>query len=174
MLPDADDIESMRITGVMISYYFICHTKLWLFAHNISLEREHENVKIGREIHKSSYKREKKEVELPGMKVDFIRKGEVLEIHEVKKSNKMVYADRFQVIYYIHELRRRGVMARGIIHYPTTKETLHLDPTEDDFSRLEGIMGEIKDIVNGDFPMPKRKKICPKCAYYEFCFGGVG
>ena len=24
---------SMRITGVKIAYYFICHTKLWLFSH---------------------------------------------------------------------------------------------------------------------------------------------
>ncbi len=27
---------AMRITGVKIAYYFICHTKLWLFSHNIA------------------------------------------------------------------------------------------------------------------------------------------
>ena len=43
--------EGYDLTGVEISYYFICKTKLWLFHHNIELEREHENVKIGKQIH---------------------------------------------------------------------------------------------------------------------------
>ena len=29
---------AVRITGVKIDYYHICHTKLWLFSHNITLE----------------------------------------------------------------------------------------------------------------------------------------
>ncbi len=173
MGPEHEGLESMRITGVMISYYFICRTKLWLFAHNITLEREHENVRIGKEVHEVSYKREKKEVELPGMKMDFIRKGDVLEIHEVKKSRKMMAADRYQVIYYLSELRKRGVEAKAVINYPMIRETLHMNPTEDDFRRIEEIKREIKDIVSGPFPAPERKRICPKCAYYEFCFGGI-
>ena len=173
MGPEHEGLESMRITGVMISYYFICRTKLWLFAHNITLERENENVRIGREVHEVSYRREKKEVELPGMKMDFIRKGDVLEIHEVKKSRKMMAADRYQVIYYLSELRKRGVEARAVINYPMIRETLHMNPTEDDFQRIEEIKREIKEIVSGPFPEPERKRICPKCAYYEFCFGGI-
>ena len=173
MGPEREGLESVRITGVMISYYFICHTKLWLFAHNISLEREHENVKIGREIHRTGYKREKKEIELPGMKLDFIKKGDVLEIHEVKKSRKMMAADRYQVIYYLYELRKRGIEAKAVINYPVIRETLHMNPTEDDFRRIEEIKQEIKEMVSGPFPAPKRKRICPKCAYYEFCFGGI-
>ncbi len=30
--------EGDDLTGVEISYYFICPTKLWLFHHNIQLE----------------------------------------------------------------------------------------------------------------------------------------
>ncbi len=29
---------AVRITGVKIDYYHICHTKLWLFSHNITLD----------------------------------------------------------------------------------------------------------------------------------------
>ena len=172
MLPETEGLEGLRITGVMISYYFICYTKLWLFAHHIGLEREHENVRIGKEIHESSYSRERKEVQLPGMKMDFIRKGDTLEIHEVKKSSRMANADRYQVLYYLYELRKRGIEADGIIHYPLLRETLHLNPTEDSFREIERIIHEIKEIVSGPFPAPVRKRICAKCAYYEFCFGG--
>ncbi|MCG7848003.1 MAG: CRISPR-associated protein Cas4 [ANME-2 cluster archaeon] len=30
----------MKITGVKINYLHICHTKLWLFSHNIIYQRE--------------------------------------------------------------------------------------------------------------------------------------
>ncbi len=163
---------AMHITGVMVSYYFICRTKLWLFAHNISLERENENVRIGKEIHESGYKREKKEVELPGIKMDFVRKGKRLEIHEIKKSKRMLEADRYQVLYYLYELREKGVDAVGVINYPLIKETVSIEPTEEDFREMEGIMREIKEIVEGPYIPPTYRKICRKCAYFEFCFGG--
>jgi CRISPR-associated exonuclease Cas4 len=40
----------MKITGVKINYYHICHTKLWLFSHNIALEHEHENYSMKTDI----------------------------------------------------------------------------------------------------------------------------
>lgn len=52
--------HSKQITGVMVSYYFICKRKLWLYARNIQLENENEEVLIGRQIHEESYRREKK------------------------------------------------------------------------------------------------------------------
>ncbi len=48
-----------KINGTQINYYFICKTKLWLFSHNIQLEDEHENVKLGKFLHETSFKREK-------------------------------------------------------------------------------------------------------------------
>ena len=48
-----------KINGTQINYYFICKTKLWLFSHNIQLEDEHENVKLGKFLHENSFKREK-------------------------------------------------------------------------------------------------------------------
>ncbi|MCX8009875.1 MAG: CRISPR-associated protein Cas4, partial [Ignavibacteria bacterium] len=34
----------MSITGTHIQYFFVCHRKLWLFAHNIQLEQESDEV----------------------------------------------------------------------------------------------------------------------------------
>ena len=57
-----EDIKPMTITGVKVNYYCICKTKLWLFSHNIQMEKESEYVQMGKLIHESSYRREEKEV----------------------------------------------------------------------------------------------------------------
>ncbi len=160
------------ITGVMISYYFVCHTKLWLFAHNITLEREFDAVRQGKEIHENSYRREKKEIELPGMKLDFVRKGDVMEIHEVKKSKKMTQADRYQLLYYLYRLRGMGIEATGVLNYPLLKDTLEIIPEGGDFTEIAEIEEDIRRIIAGPYIEPRYRKICRKCAYFEFCFGG--
>lgn len=160
------------ITGVMVSYYFICRTKLWLYSHNITLERDYDAVRQGKEIHENSYKREKKEIELPGMKLDFVRKGDVLEIHEVKKSRKMKEADRYQLLYYLYRLDSMGIRATGVLNYPLLKETVRIVPDAEDFEKIKRIEEEIKRIISGPYIEPKYRKICRKCAYFEFCFGG--
>lgn len=166
------DIGALHITGVMVSYYFICRTKLWLYAHNITLERDYDAVRQGKEIHENSYKREKKEIELPGMRLDFVRKGDLLEIHEVKKSKKMTEADRYQLLYYLYHLHGMGIEATGVLNYPLLKDTVTVVPDESDFARMEEIEGEIREIISGPYIEPKYRKICRKCAYFEFCFGG--
>lgn len=160
------------ITGVMVSYYFICPTKLWLFAHNITLERDYDTVRQGKEIHQESYKRDKKEIELPGMKLDFVRKGDALEIHEVKKSKKMTDADRYQLLYYLYRLHQMGIRATGVLNYPLLKDTVEVVPEDADFERMAEIEGRIREIISGPYIEPEYRKICRKCAYFEFCFGG--
>ena len=56
------DKENIRVTGVMINYYFICKRKLWYFSHGIQMEQEHDNVIIGKLIDENSYGREKKHI----------------------------------------------------------------------------------------------------------------
>ena len=77
-----------KINGTQINYYFICKTKLWLFSHNIQLEDESENVKLGRILHEDSFKREKDFLIDNLINVDFIKITDCVEIHEVKKKLK--------------------------------------------------------------------------------------
>jgi CRISPR-associated exonuclease Cas4 len=49
-----------------------------------------------------------------------------------------------------------------------------IEPKEYDFEEMERIMNNIKTIVSGNIPLPIKRKICKKCSYYEFCFGGEG
>jgi len=90
---------AVRITGVKIDYYHICHTKLWLFSHNIALEAGHENVEIGKQLHKDRYKRDGNDVTIDNtISIDFVRRGSGIELHEVKKTKKMEDAHRAQLL----------------------------------------------------------------------------
>jgi CRISPR-associated exonuclease Cas4 len=85
-LKDEDKTQSeniitgaMRITGIKVTYYFICHTKLWLFSNNITLEKENDNVNIGKLLHEDRYKRDSKEITIDQtISIDFIRKGDTI------------------------------------------------------------------------------------------------
>jgi len=164
-------MQEMHITGVKIAYYYICPTKLWLFSHNITMERENELVELGKLLHEKSY-REHREVQIGDIAIDFIRRGEKIEVHEIKKSKKMEKAHRMQLLYYLYYLKKRGIEATGVIDYPKARKRLMLELNEDDEKEVESALREIERIVNGPMPPPRSRGICRKCAYYEFCFGG--
>ncbi|KAF5415001.1 MAG: hypothetical protein C5S49_06365 [Candidatus Methanogaster sp.] len=162
---------AVRITGVKIDYYHICHTKLWLFSHNIALEAGHENVEIGKQLHKDRYKRDGGDVTIDNtISIDFVRSGSGIELHEVKKTKKMEDAHRAQLLFYLYYLLQRGVSAEGVINYPLIRETVRVTLTPEDEAVLRSDIKEIERIVQGSMPHPLRKRICAKCAYIEFCF----
>lgn len=39
--------KELHITGTQMNYYFLCHTKLWYFAHHIQMEQESDLVALG-------------------------------------------------------------------------------------------------------------------------------
>ncbi len=164
-------MEEVRITGVKVAYYYICHTKLWLFSHNITMEKDNELVELGKLIHSNTY-RHHREIHIDDIAIDFIRAGEKIEVHEIKKSRKMEKAHRMQLLYYLYYLKQRGIDAVGVIDYPKIRKRERVTLEKDDVEEIENALGEIERIVRGDIPPPKRKGICKKCAYYEFCFGG--
>lgn len=167
-------LDSVRITGVKVNYYHICKTKLWLFSHNINLERENDSVNIGKVLHEDRYKKNLKNVTIDGISIDFVKAGKRVEIHEIKKSKKMDAADRAQLLFYLYYLKKRGFDAVGILNYPLLNKTEKIEMNAEDEANTERENGEIKKIVLSSMPAPMHKKICLKCAYQEFCFCGKG
>lgn len=161
-----------KINGTQINYYFICKTKLWLFSHNIQLEDEHENVKLGKFLHENSFKREKDFLIDNLINVDFIKITDSVEIHEVKKSQKMNLANEYQLLYYMfylkHEKDIKNVV--GFLNYPDSRKKKKITLTKEKERDLFEIIDNIKNIVDSSMPKPKKKRICSKCAYFEFCF----
>ena len=161
-----------KINGTQINYYFICKTKLWLFSHNIQLEDESENVKLGKILHEDSYKREKEFLIDNLINVDFIKLTDCVEIHEVKKTQKMEKSHVYQLLYYMYYLKNEKDIEniKGFLDYPKNRKKTEVFLTNEDEIKLLKIIEDIHKINVNEMPKPKKSKICRKCAYFEFCF----
>ncbi|MDD5092108.1 MAG: CRISPR-associated protein Cas4 [Candidatus Wallbacteria bacterium] len=158
------------ITATEFNYFHICRRKLWLFSHDIEMEREFDNVEIGRLIHENSYQSEKKEILIDGLvKIDFMD-GDT--VHEVKKSDACEEAHTWQVLYYVYILRKKGVeVSKGVINYPKQKRTVEVEYTQEAESEIEKKLIEIEKLRQAPAPpVTLDAKICRKCAYEEFCY----
>ncbi|NYB51211.1 MAG: CRISPR-associated protein Cas4 [Methanobacteriaceae archaeon] len=170
MLSDSE--KELRIIGTQINYYFICKMKLWLFSHHIQMEHESDLVSLGKLLHQKSYNNEKEYTIDNLIAVDFIKKREHLELHEVKKSSKMQKAHEYQLLYYMYYLKHeKGIRnIKGIINYPKIRKKTCIDLDESKEKELKNIIKEIVNIINNDPPKPEKMKICRRCAYFEFCW----
>lgn len=163
---------SFKINGTQINYYFICKTKLWLFSHNIQLEHESENVKLGKLLHDDSFKREKDFLIDNLINVDFIKLTDSVEIHEVKKTQKMDKSHEYQLLYYMHYLKNEKDIEniKGYLDYPKNRKKKEVFLTKEKEEELIEIIEDIDKINSKEMPQPQKSKICRKCAYFEFCF----
>ncbi len=72
-------------------------------SRNISGDQYNEFIAIGRLISESSYKNNKKEINIGSNKIDFIKKdNDSLVIVETKKSSKMLNATEAQLLFYLY------------------------------------------------------------------------
>lgn len=167
-----NSLESPTYTGTQINYYFVCKRKLWYFSNDLSMEHNCDSVSLGKQIHEKSYQRKKKEVMIDNrIAVDFI--GEQGVINEVKKSNSIEQARRFQVLYYIYYLRQKGVEnVKGVIRYPKLREKMEVHLTQESKSELVDVLKKIEEILDSKRPpaINKNKSFCKKCSYYELCW----
>jgi CRISPR-associated exonuclease Cas4 len=158
-----------EITGVMMSYSFLCLRKLWFFSNHLNMEEYNENVSIGKLLDERTYEREKKHFSVDGINIDFIKKN---VIYEIKKSDAELEMAVNQVKYYLYTLQKKGLDVKyGVINIPTKKITKNVELTNDDITMIEERLMFIRGII--DKPaVPERKRIpaCQKCAYFELCF----
>jgi CRISPR-associated exonuclease Cas4 len=163
-------IDEIYIGGTQVNYYFVCKTKLWLFSHHIGMEKESDAVKLGKLLHKETFRRDNKDIQIGPIAIDVVRKGDFVEIREVKKSDTFEEAHRFQTLYYIYYLQKLGIRAKAVISFPKQRKTISLELDEGSERRLEEVLQNISKIVNGQMPEPRYRRVCRKCAYFEFCF----
>ena len=135
----------VKINGSQINYYFICKTKLWLFSHNIQLEHESENVKLGKILHENSFKREKDYLIDNLINIDFIKINDSIEIHEVKKTQKMNKSHEYQLLYYMYYLKNEKGIAniKGFLDYPKNRKKKEINLTQEKEEKLLKIIEDI-------------------------------
>lgn len=160
----------MRITGVMVQYYFTCKRELWFFSRGLQFDFENEDMLIGRLIHRDSYERDWKEVILGDVKLDVVVKRDGVEVVEIKKSSKLEDPAKWQLKYYLYLLKNIGVNAKGVISYPTERRRERITLSERDVAVLEEALKDIERVISLENP-PKAEKrpYCGRCAYRDFC-----
>lgn len=166
------DLVETNIRGTQVAYYVVCKRKLWLFSHHIGMESESDYVDLGKLISNESFKREKwKEVEIgETLRIDFLKIGDEIVVHEVKKSRALEEAHIWQVKFYIYSLRKFGIKSStGLIHYPKLMRKVEVNFNEEDHKSIENLLAEIEKIVKGGLPPGINAPYCRKCAYFEFC-----
>lgn len=165
----------MHITGTHFNYYLICHRKLWLFTHGITMEHTSDAVYEGKLIHETSYAQRSerfKEISVEGIKIDwFDTKNNVL--HEIKKSDKREEAHIWQVKYYLYVLQNNGINATGLLEYPRLRKTEEVPLNQPDIDFIEESLKKIRSVIETQLvpeKLPKSK--CRNCSYFDFCFAG--
>lgn len=164
----------MTVTGTIFNYFMVCHRKLWLFAHGITMEQGSELVYEGKLIHENSYSERNpnyEEIELDGIKVDFYDARHHV-IHEIKKSDKLEAAGLWQLKYYLFVFEMHGIKdIKGILEFPKQRKTETVTLTDEDRQMIKSRLAKIEKICKEDTCPPLLKKErCKQCSYYEFCY----
>lgn len=161
----------MRVTGVMVQYYVACKRELWLFANQINMNYDNDDISIGRHIHEKSYSREKKNIHLGDIAFDFAKTGDKNTIFEIKKSSRLEEPVRYQLYYYLWNAKKMGKEMDGMLVYPEEKKREKIVLTPDKEKEIEKIIADIEKIVSQPLPPPVvTKPYCKRCTYYELCF----
>jgi len=163
---------STNITGTLVWYYAICPREAWLMAHELEPEKEFELLAEGRLNQEAHYKRATKELSLPGMRLDQVRReGGRLIVSEVKKSSRFLPATRLQLGYYLWRLREEGMEASGEILVPKERKRETVELTPELRQEVERTVATIEALVREPAPPPAKKiPFCKRCAYAEFCW----
>lgn len=135
------------------------------------MEEGHERVQAGKLLHERSYKNaNEKELAIDNIKIDAIE-GDY--VREVKVTSKMTKSDRWQLLFYLYELKKRGLNKKGLISYTKEKKTEEVVLRDQDEKQLDKIISDIDKIVNqSNPPSVIQVPYCKKCAYYDFCYAG--
>lgn len=163
-------------TATLLSYYHLCHRKLWLHARQIQMENATNNqyVEEGKLLDETSYARRPqkwRELNLGFVKIDHFDPS-THTVKEIKRSPKLEHAHVAQVQYYLWVLEQRGISAqKGIIEYPRQRKSTEVVLTEEVRKEIEGWLAEIERISTQEqCPPLVKKSYCKKCAFYDFCY----
>lgn len=165
----------MNITGTHIAYLHTCHRKLWLFANGIQMEHTSDIVAEGKLIGETTYQERAQkytELEIEGIKIDYYDAKNKI-IHEVKKSDKVEFAHKAQVKYYLYILWKNGIEgASAILEYPKLRqrEVVEWD-LEYDLPEIKSWIEKTNAIIHQEqCPELIKLSICKRCSYFDFCY----
>jgi CRISPR-associated exonuclease Cas4 len=145
---------------------------VWYLAHSIYADSSNDYLALGRLIDQNTFMREKHQIAFGDNKFDFMQdKDGALVVSEVKKSSRAERSAILQLAHYLYALRKEGIEAKGVLHFPTEKKRVDVVLTDDLISELESIYSAIVTMTSKEAPpLAVSSKYCSKCAYAEYCW----
>jgi CRISPR-associated exonuclease Cas4 len=141
-------------------------------SRSVAPKPEDDYLALGRLIDQNTFSREKHQIAFGDNKFDFMQdKGGALVVSEVKKSSRAERSAILQLTHYLYALRKEGIEAKGVLHFPTEKKRVDVILTDDLISELESIYSAIVTLTSKRAPpLAAWSKYCSKCAYAEYCW----
>ena len=164
----------MTPTATHITYFHLCHRKLWLHHRQMRMEDNSMAVAEGILLGETTYARRPqkwRELSLPGIKIDHFDPT-TNTVREVKKSRKLEKAHVAQVQYYLYRLEEAGIECpQGIIEYPKLKKTMQVPWNEQARQAVKSWLVDIEKVIDREkCPDVIRKAYCRTCAFRDFCY----
>ena len=158
------------ITGVMVQYYVTCKRELWFYINQINMNYNNEDISIGKLLHEKSYSRENKEIRVDNMVFDFVKNSDGLTIFEMKKSSRLTLGAKYQLYFYLYNLRLIDSDVKGVLVYPQERKREQINLDNEIIEKIEEIICGIKNISNlNKPPIEDNKSYCKRCSFYELC-----
>ena len=162
----------MKVNGTLMNYYFHCKRQCYLFGNRINMEDNCEEVKIGKAIHEERAEKKGTEIAIENIRMDKLT-AEYLT--EVKKSDADIEAAKWQLFFYLHILKSKGILRKGKLEFveknKVKNKTMILELTDEIEMDVIKYVKEIEELLEKDqIPSACMKPGCKKCAYYEYCF----
>ena len=158
------------ITPYIFQSYLTCPREAWLQYHSILSDQDHEFLLIGRLVHQTSYRRDRKEIFVDQLlKIDLFRDNLVAE---VKKSSRHEAAAELQLSYYLYYLKHeKGLNFEGVLLFPKERKRKRVVLTPEKESAIEELLRKMQAVLLADKPPPPKKtKFCRSCAFRDFCW----
>lgn len=157
------------ITGSHFYHYGSCKTRLWLINRNIEVGKDNDHIRIGKHLDSTTHVRNKKSLTIQGLcQIDYLENRGKIEVHEIKKGDRLSEAIELQIMYYLQIMKElTGETPVGYVHLPEVKKVVEVKLSE---NIVEDTMHDIKKIIDGSCPIPRRIPICHGCAYEEMCW----
>ena len=163
-------MEKENITGVMVQYFVTCKRELWFYINQTNMNYNNDDISIGKSIHEKSYSRENKEIRVDNMVFDFVKNSDGLTIFEMKKSSRLTIGARYQLYFYLYNLRLIEPTVRGVLVYPKERKKEELLLDDELIEEMDKILEGVVEISNLKVPpFAENKAYCKRCSFYELC-----
>jgi CRISPR-associated exonuclease Cas4 len=141
-------------------------------SRSVAPKPDDDYLALGRLIDQNTFIREKHQITFGDNKFDFMQdKDGALVVSEVKKSSRTEKSAMLQLAHYLYALRKEGIEAKGVLHFPTEKKRTDVTLTDDLISELESMYSAIVMLTSQEIPpLAEWSKYCTKCAYAEYCW----